>query len=44
MKKYDYTGLQAVIRSMAHFRGHTQEIIHITRAILGEKYDYAGPR
>ncbi len=42
--KYDWTGLQAVVRSVAHFRGHTQEIIHITRTILGEKYEYAGPR
>lgn len=40
----DLTGLQAVVRSVAHFRGHTQEIIHITRVILGENYQYAGPR
>jgi hypothetical protein len=40
----DWTGLQAIVRSVAHFRGHTQEIIHQTREILGEKYEYAGPR
>ena len=44
VKKYDYTGLQAVIRSVAHFRGHTQEIIHMTRMILGDQYQFAGPK
>ena len=38
------SGLQAVIRSVAHFRGHTQEIIHMTRELLGEQYVYAGPK
>jgi hypothetical protein len=42
--KYDFTGIQAVVRCVAHFRGHTQEIIHQTRTILGEKYQYAGPK
>ncbi|HUR54453.1 MAG TPA: DUF1572 family protein [Gemmataceae bacterium] len=42
--KYDYTGMQAVIRCVAHFRGHTQEIIHMTRSILGDAYQFAGPR
>ena len=42
--KYDWTGMQAVIRSVAHFRGHAQEIIHMTRTILGESYQFAGPR
>ena len=42
--KFDYTGIQAVVRSVAHFRGHTQEIIHLTRTILGDKYQFAGPR
>jgi hypothetical protein len=40
----DLTGLQAVVRSVAHFRGHTQEIIHQTRTILGDKYQFAGSR
>jgi hypothetical protein len=44
VKRFDFTGIQAVIRSIAHFRGHTQEIIHMTRMILGEKYDFAGQR
>ena len=41
---FDWTGIQAVVRSVAHFRGHTQEIIHITRTILGDGYEFAGPR
>ncbi|MBA4063662.1 MAG: hypothetical protein C0501_08110 [Isosphaera sp.] len=42
--KFDFTGLQAVVRSVAHFRGHTQEIIHLTRTILGDGYRFAGPQ
>jgi hypothetical protein len=42
--RYDWTGMQAVIRCVAHFRGHTQEIIHMTRALVGEAYQFAGPR
>ena len=41
---WDLTGLQAIVRSVAHFRGHTQEIIHQTRDILGDNYQFAGPR
>ena len=40
----DWTGMQAVVRSVAHFRGHAQEIIHITRTLLGDAYQFAGPR
>lgn len=39
-----WTGLQGAVRSIAHFRGHAQEIIHITRTILGDAYRFAGPR
>ncbi len=42
VKRYDYTGIQAIVRCVAHFRGHAQEIIHMTRTILGDKYQYAG--
>lgn len=38
------TGIQAIVRSVAHYRGHTQEIIHLTRAILADRYQFAGPR
>jgi len=40
----DWTGIQAAVRCVAHFRGHTQEIIHMTRELLGEKYQFAGPK
>ena len=40
----DWTGLEAAVRSVAHFRGHTQEIIHMTRELLGERYQFAGPK
>jgi Protein of unknown function (DUF1572) len=40
----DWTGVQAAIRCLAHFRGHTQEIIHMTRTILGDQYQFAGPK
>lgn len=44
VKKYSWTGIQAVVRSVAHFRGHTQEIIHMTRTILGDQYQFVGER
>lgn len=44
VNNFDWTGIQAVVRSVAHFRGHAQEIIHITRTILGDGYQFAGPR
>jgi hypothetical protein len=44
VREFDWSGLQAIVRSVAHFRGHTQEIIHQTRTILGEQYRFAGQR
>jgi multidrug resistance efflux pump len=40
----DWTGIQAAVRSVAHFRGHAQEIIHMTRTLLGDAYQFAGPK
>jgi hypothetical protein len=37
---FDANMLTAVFSSVAHFRGHTQEIIHITRSRLGEAYRF----
>jgi hypothetical protein len=37
----DITGLAAIFDSVPHFRGHTQEIIHITRLQLGDAYQFA---
>jgi len=41
---FDLTGAGAVVRCVAHFRGHAQEVIHLTRTILADRYQYAGPR
>ena len=38
---FDVTGLQAIFESVAHFRGHTQEIVHLTRMQLGDQYQFA---
>jgi Protein of unknown function (DUF1572) len=37
---YEMDALHAAARSVAHFRGHEQEIIHMTRALLGDKYRF----
>jgi len=36
----DVTGIQAIFHATAHFRGHTQEIVHMTRCQLNETYQY----
>jgi len=38
---FEVTGLAAIFDSVPHFRGHTQEIIHITRMLLGDAYRFA---
>lgn len=38
---HDVTGLSAIFNSVPHFRGHTQEIIHLTRSLLGDAYRFA---
>ena len=35
---FDETGISAIMHTVPHFRGHTQEIIHITRTQLGPAY------
>jgi hypothetical protein len=37
----EITGLAAIFNSVPHFRGHTQEIIHMTRTLLGDAYRIA---
>ena len=37
---FDVTGLAAMFHSVAHFRGHTQEIVHLTRSQLGDDYKF----
>ena len=36
----DVTGMQAILHSAAHFRGHAQEIVHMTRCQLGDSYAF----
>jgi hypothetical protein len=38
---FNVTGLAAIFDSVPHFRGHTQEIIHMTRLQLGAAYRFA---
>jgi len=37
---FDTIVLEALLDSVAHFRGHVQEIIHMTRVVLGNKYQF----
>jgi hypothetical protein len=37
---FDTNVLEAIFDTVAHFRGHTQEIIHMTREMLGDKYKF----
>ncbi len=36
----EVTGVRAIIHSLAHFQGHVQEIVHLTRCQLGESYQF----
>jgi hypothetical protein len=38
---FDVTGLAAIFDSVPHFRGHTQEIVSLTRLQLGDAYKFA---
>jgi hypothetical protein len=38
---FDVIGVAAVFDSVPHFRGHTQEIVHMTRLRLGDAYKFA---
>jgi hypothetical protein len=38
---FQTTGLGAVFHAIPHFRGHTQEIVNITRQQLGDRYRFA---
>jgi hypothetical protein len=37
---FDATGLSAILDSVAHFKGHTQEIVGLTRWQLGDAYRF----
>lgn len=38
---FEVSGVQAILHSVTHFRGHTQEIVHLTRTQLGDVYQFA---
>ena len=40
IQHYQTTGLTAIFHAVAHFEGHTQEIICLTRQRLGERYQF----
>jgi uncharacterized damage-inducible protein DinB len=44
VQRGDVSALEAILHSVAHFRGHTQEIIHMTRDLLGDSYRFEGMR
>ncbi|MCE9534512.1 MAG: DUF1572 domain-containing protein [Planctomycetes bacterium] len=41
IQSFEVTGFGAALHSVSHFRGHVQEIIHMTRTILGDGYRFA---
>jgi hypothetical protein len=38
----EVTGVRAIVGSVSHFVGHVQEIVHMTRRLLGERYRFLG--
>ena len=36
----DVTGAKAIVHSISHFRGHTQEIVYLTRMQIGDRYQF----
>ena len=36
----EVTGAKAIVHSVSHFRGHTQEIVHLTRMQIGDRYQF----
>ncbi|MBC8350816.1 MAG: DUF1572 family protein [Planctomycetes bacterium] len=37
---FEVTGAEAIISSVSHLRGHSQEIVHMTRRLLGAEYRF----
>jgi Protein of unknown function (DUF1572) len=42
IQSFSVDGFYALFNAIPHFRGHTQEIIHMTRGLLGDAYKYVG--
>ena len=41
IQSFSMTGIAAILHAVPHFRGHTQEIIRVTRQFLGSGYKVA---
>jgi len=41
IQRHKLVGFSAALHSIAHFQGHVQEIIHMTRTILSDRYKFA---
>lgn len=41
IQSFDVTGFGAMFHSVAHLCGHTQEIVHMSRCQLGDRYEFA---
>lgn len=37
---FDVSGLAAIFNSVPHFRGHTQEIVYLTRIQMADRYQF----
>ena len=37
---FETTGLSAIFQTVSHFKGHTQEILCLTRMQLGDRYQF----
>lgn len=37
----DVTGIAAFVHAITHFCGHTQEVVHLTRTQLGDRYKFS---
>lgn len=40
IQAFPVTGAKAAVHAVAHFQGHVQEIVHMTRIQLGEAYQF----
>lgn len=40
VQQFDIDGFQTSFDSICHFRGHVQEIVHITRCLCGQSYQF----
>ena len=40
VQQFELDGFGAILGSLTHFQGHVQEIVHLTRCQLGERYRF----